>query len=149
MWTDPEQCIQVVVWCHVCPLVKADWHELQNSGHLALFWLGEKLTQIMRSSAVVCICSMILFVVFVQEKKNDFRFLNESFCDLISLYIYIYIYIYLLFSCCQLIADTLLSSAGHSSSPPLQISCPDRNPLIVWHCRAGESQISGSARSKL
>jgi hypothetical protein len=38
----------------------------------------------MRSSAVVCICSMILFVVFVQE-KNDFRFLNESFCDLISL----------------------------------------------------------------
>jgi len=51
---------------------------------------------------------MILFVAFVQE-NNDFRFLNEGA-------FVIYIYIYRLFSCCQLIMDILLSTAGHSSS---------------------------------
>ncbi len=83
-----NKCIQMVVWCAMPCMSLAWWRQTGMSCKLWPPWLcfgwEKKLTQIMRSSAVVCICSMILFVVFVQE-KNDFRFLNESFCDLISL----------------------------------------------------------------
>lgn len=77
----------MVVWCAMCVLclVKADWHELQTVAPLALFWLGEKAhSNYEIFCCSICICSMFLFVVFVQE-KNDFRFPNESFCDLISI----------------------------------------------------------------